>query len=228
MGTKLNPGQFDCYDNALPDEPMFVLLARDGSAPALVRAWAEQRAANLVLGSVPESDRGMIAEAQRCADEMEDWRRAHEGEWRKPRSTALTTPPDVAALIERLRKGGPVLDLLFSGMGRHFSNLSEDDMPRPGAVMADAATALAAQQAEVERLRVAYDAVGSIVATQLNRAVAAESALAALAARDETIRQLRAALLSIIELDQHWMGPESATTRIARAALNSTEPSDGR
>ena len=33
MGTKNNPGQFDCYRNAEPDEPMFVLLARDERAP---------------------------------------------------------------------------------------------------------------------------------------------------------------------------------------------------
>jgi hypothetical protein len=29
MGTKSNPGPFDCYAKAEPDEPMFVLLARD-------------------------------------------------------------------------------------------------------------------------------------------------------------------------------------------------------
>ncbi|HAW11807.1 MAG TPA: aspartate decarboxylase, partial [Chloroflexi bacterium] len=29
MGTKNNPGKFDCYDDAHPDEPMFVLLGRD-------------------------------------------------------------------------------------------------------------------------------------------------------------------------------------------------------
>jgi len=28
MATKKNPGEFDCYANAGPDEPMFVLLAR--------------------------------------------------------------------------------------------------------------------------------------------------------------------------------------------------------
>ena len=26
MGTKNNPGKFDCYANAKPDEPLFVLL----------------------------------------------------------------------------------------------------------------------------------------------------------------------------------------------------------
>jgi hypothetical protein len=44
MGTKNEPGTFDCYDVAEDDEPMFVLLARDKSAPDLVRQWAEQRA----------------------------------------------------------------------------------------------------------------------------------------------------------------------------------------
>ena len=28
---KENPGRFDCYANALPDEPMFVLLARENT-----------------------------------------------------------------------------------------------------------------------------------------------------------------------------------------------------
>lgn len=36
MGTKNNPGAFDCYANAEPDEPMFVLLGRDKHAPAPV------------------------------------------------------------------------------------------------------------------------------------------------------------------------------------------------
>jgi hypothetical protein len=40
MGTKRNPGQYDCYAKAEPDEPMFVLLARDPTAPQLVRDWA--------------------------------------------------------------------------------------------------------------------------------------------------------------------------------------------
>ena len=40
MGTKNNPGEFDCYENAEPDEPIFVLSARDPSAPLIVRQWA--------------------------------------------------------------------------------------------------------------------------------------------------------------------------------------------
>ena len=40
MGTKNNPGQFDCYGAAAPDEPIFILRATDISAPSLVVLWA--------------------------------------------------------------------------------------------------------------------------------------------------------------------------------------------
>lgn len=70
MGTKNEPGQFDCYANAEPDEPMFVLLARDMSAPALVRRWAEQR--QFTDGDMPK-----VHEALACADAMEEWRTQH-------------------------------------------------------------------------------------------------------------------------------------------------------
>ena len=40
MSTKNNPGPFPCYQNADPDEEMFVLLGRDPTAGTLVRAWA--------------------------------------------------------------------------------------------------------------------------------------------------------------------------------------------
>lgn len=48
MGTKNNPGPYDCYANAEPDEPMFVLLARDETAPYFVEAWAAVRCGDLV------------------------------------------------------------------------------------------------------------------------------------------------------------------------------------
>lgn len=70
MGTKANPGRFDCYDNAEPDEPMFVLLARDRHAPALVRLWAELRLAD--EGNTPQ-----VTEAFMCAGNMEAWRKRH-------------------------------------------------------------------------------------------------------------------------------------------------------
>lgn len=67
MGTKNNPGMYDCYDKAEPDEPMFVLLGRDPLAPVLVNLWANLR----------EMDKGYsdkIQEALDCALQMVTWR----------------------------------------------------------------------------------------------------------------------------------------------------------
>ena len=44
MGTKRNPGRFDCYHAAEPNEELFVLLARDRLAPFLTAIWAKVRA----------------------------------------------------------------------------------------------------------------------------------------------------------------------------------------
>ncbi len=66
MGTKKNPGKFDCYANAHQDEPMFVLLGRDGMASLLVGLWAELREK---LGeSGPQ-----IEDAKQCARDMAKW-----------------------------------------------------------------------------------------------------------------------------------------------------------
>lgn len=81
MGTKENPGPFDCYANALPDEPMFILLARDTAAPAAIRAWARVRRSHIDMRTRPESDEPMIQQALKCAKEMEDWRKANDGKW---------------------------------------------------------------------------------------------------------------------------------------------------
>lgn len=67
MGTKTEPGKFDCYASAQEDEPIFVLLARDPLAPKLVRQWAANRSAMTGL-----SDK--VIEALRAADQMEEWR----------------------------------------------------------------------------------------------------------------------------------------------------------
>lgn len=68
MGTKNNPGNFDCYANAEPDEPMFVLLARDRDAPAVIEEWVRRRKERY-----PYSDAFKIEEALRCANEMRAW-----------------------------------------------------------------------------------------------------------------------------------------------------------
>ncbi len=72
MGSKNEPGKFDCYSHAEPDEPMFILLARDKHAPRLVREWARLRD---VAGENPEK----VREAFDCADAMEVWHMKHRG-----------------------------------------------------------------------------------------------------------------------------------------------------
>jgi hypothetical protein len=67
MSTKLNPGKFDCYAAAEPDEPMFIFLARDERAPKLIRRWVRKRG----------KDDAKAKEALACANEMEEWRKLH-------------------------------------------------------------------------------------------------------------------------------------------------------
>lgn len=66
MGTKNNPGAFDCYANAHPDEPMFVLLARDKHAPTLVWLWA-------TLRELDGEDPKKVTEARKCVADMLTW-----------------------------------------------------------------------------------------------------------------------------------------------------------
>lgn len=55
--------------NAESDEPMFVLLARDKHAPALVERWAWQR-------EFEGEDMDKVREALDCAAAMREWRKA--------------------------------------------------------------------------------------------------------------------------------------------------------
>lgn len=66
MGTKNNPAIFDCYANADPDEPMFILLGRDPMAPYLVELWAQFRESQ-------NEHPGKVYEARECAAEMRKW-----------------------------------------------------------------------------------------------------------------------------------------------------------
>lgn len=75
MSTKNNPGLYDGYARAEPDEPYFVLLGRDPHAPEAVEKWAADRYAMIKAGRKPETDMDKIEEANRCAKEMRVYRR---------------------------------------------------------------------------------------------------------------------------------------------------------
>jgi hypothetical protein len=66
MGTKNNPGKFDCYANAEPDEPMFIMLGRDRIGGSLVRLWASVK-------ETFQEDRKKLTEARECAAAMDAW-----------------------------------------------------------------------------------------------------------------------------------------------------------
>jgi hypothetical protein len=83
VGTKNNPGRFDCYAAALPDEPIFVLLARDPNFFQLVSQWADRRWRDIRCGDRPESDVDVVKEAKQCAIDGQTWRRMHNGIWRR-------------------------------------------------------------------------------------------------------------------------------------------------
>ncbi|MDB4942987.1 MAG: hypothetical protein JWP97_2521 [Labilithrix sp.] len=75
MGTKNRPGTYDCYANAHPDEPMFVLLGRDPMAADLVDEWARLR-------ELRDGPSAKVQEARTCARAMRAW--ATESESARP------------------------------------------------------------------------------------------------------------------------------------------------
>jgi hypothetical protein len=82
MGTKTHPGEYDCYYNALPDEPIFILLARDTSAPNIIRVWARERMDEVLHNKRPVDDAKVYVEAMKIAGDMERWRKENLNKWR--------------------------------------------------------------------------------------------------------------------------------------------------
>lgn len=74
MGTKNNPGKFDCYEKLDGDEPYFILRANDRQAPALVRAWAKERE-RVAANSDDLEDLEKAVEATILSYQMEFWRK---------------------------------------------------------------------------------------------------------------------------------------------------------
>lgn len=74
MGTMTKPGRFDCLAKIMPDEPFFLLMARDLCAPKAVRYWAVQRRNYLQAGTIKyDDDVAQIYEAEQTSYDMEKW-----------------------------------------------------------------------------------------------------------------------------------------------------------
>lgn len=98
MGTKNDPGRFDCHGNAAPDEPIFTLRGKDRHAAMLVRLWAQLRAAE----GEPED---VCQEAMRCADAMDNWREQHDGKAADDELAAAVRA--LGVLVNHYRRGKP-------------------------------------------------------------------------------------------------------------------------
>jgi hypothetical protein len=84
VGSKNNPGKFDCYSRAEPDEPVFVLLGRDPVASFVVEYWA------MLRERLGKTEQEAIDEARSCALEMQQWARSKGKEQQLAHALAAT------------------------------------------------------------------------------------------------------------------------------------------
>lgn len=103
MGSKIRPGSYDCYANALPDEPIFTLLGRDRHAPKLIEQWADARARE-------GEDPSKVEEARAVAKAMIDY----QAQPRKPRVWPMV---NLGELILGLQQADSRAHVVFDFMG---------------------------------------------------------------------------------------------------------------
>lgn len=111
-----------CFAKALPDEPMFVLLARDRQAPDLVWQWAQTRLDQLRDGLRSMDDLPQVMEAFACAAAMKKWREANDGKWRGEagieKQIARLTPAERAILFTITSHGAVSTHFIALSTGR--------------------------------------------------------------------------------------------------------------
>jgi hypothetical protein len=66
--TLLDPSS--CLNKATPDEPLFVLRAKDPTAPQAIRQWAAMN------DGIQPAEK--VAQALAIAEDMDDWRARHQ------------------------------------------------------------------------------------------------------------------------------------------------------
>lgn len=114
MSTKSTPGSFRCYEAALPDEPMFVILGRDPAGPATLHFWAQER---IKQGKTKEiDDNARIGACLRESEEMAAWRKKimdHAEETGEPPAWKLPRPRDEPG--DRPVRMEPALGMPYSG-----------------------------------------------------------------------------------------------------------------
>lgn len=123
MGTKNNPGNFNCYAAAMPDEPIFILMGRDPAAPVAMEFWIEERQR---LGkAVDQDDLDKIEENRTLQGAFRRWREQNLNgpngypTWKEPRYLIDSDPP----IRMDLSEAPSVPDHRFGEMfkGRHYA-----------------------------------------------------------------------------------------------------------
>lgn len=115
MGTKNNPGAFDCHDKAEPDEPRFILLGRDKHAPTLLWLWASMR-------ELDGEDPAVVKEARECAMDMLKWAAENN------RTSVGIGQAAMAAVMELIRTVNSLMNELRDG--KLPNNATTDDEMR--------------------------------------------------------------------------------------------------
>lgn len=72
MGTKNNPGKFDCYAKLEPDEPYFILRGKDPMGWLVVQVWVYLRKVS-AHDDLPPAYVEKLNEAKVAADHMKAW-----------------------------------------------------------------------------------------------------------------------------------------------------------
>ncbi len=107
MGTKANPGRYDCYAKAEPDEPIFTLRANDPNAAALVWLWATMAEFDDETKTEPEK----VKEARRCMRAMIEWAAA---KGVKPHGLGTVA---MTALVDMIRASNTAMDQIRAAGG---------------------------------------------------------------------------------------------------------------
>lgn len=77
MGTRNSPAPYDCWSRLADDEPYFLLMARDSSAPLAIIAWVGDRLDRIKSGERRADDLPQLREALTLSRDMVAWQRAH-------------------------------------------------------------------------------------------------------------------------------------------------------
>lgn len=77
---RMVPASLDpCLEKREPDEPMFILLARDSAAPETIEEWCRRREYEITTGLRPdtEDERDHIHQVRHKVGAFRAWRSAH-------------------------------------------------------------------------------------------------------------------------------------------------------